>query len=119
KQLFLDHFKQIQDPRSHINRLHELNEVLLIGIISVLCGAETWKQMEEFSKSKVKFLKSLMELPNGVPSDDTLNRVFSCIAPKQFETCFVNWASSLFEGHFEKEVIAFDGKTVRGAKDAS
>lgn len=113
---FLECFGEVEDPRSHINRLHLLNDILLIGISSVLCGAETWKQMEEFAKSKQEFLNDFLVLPNGIPSDDTLNRVFSAINPKQFESCFINWASNLIEGKFPKEVISLDGKTVRGAK---
>jgi hypothetical protein len=87
----------------------------VFGIISTLCGAETWKQMEEFGKAKQKLIKTFMPLPYGVPSDDTINRVFSAIDPKKFELCFVNWASSLSES-FKSEVIAIDGKTARGAK---
>jgi predicted transposase YbfD/YdcC len=87
----------------------------LLAVFSVICGAETWKQMEEFTKSKIDFLKTILALPNGIPSDDTFNRVLSAIDPKVFELCFVNWAESLSES-FEKQVIAIDGKTVRGAK---
>jgi len=113
--LFLTYFKELEDPRSPINKLHELNTILLIGVIATLCGAETWKQMEEFGKAKQKLIKTFMPLPYGVPSDDTINRVFSAIDPKKFELCFVNWASSLSES-FKSEVIAIDGKTARGAK---
>ena len=95
--LFLTYFKELEDPRSPINKLHELNTILLIGVIATLCGAETWKQMEEFGKAKQKLIKTFMPLPYGVPSDDTINRVFSAIDPKKFELCFVNWASSLSE----------------------
>lgn len=112
---FLPFFEHLEDPRSHINKLHELNSILLIGVIATLCGAETWKQMEEFAIAKQKLIKTFISLPNGVPSDDTINRVFSAIDPKQFEICFINWAASLSES-FNGEVIAIDGKTVRGAK---
>jgi predicted transposase YbfD/YdcC len=71
--------------------------------------------MEEFAKSKEKFLKTFLLLPSGIPSDDTINRVFSAIDTKQFEVCFTNWAASLPE-EFKQQVIAIDGKTMRGAK---
>jgi hypothetical protein len=45
-------FSNVEDPRSHINQLHDLQDILLIGIISVICGGETWKQMVEFAYSK-------------------------------------------------------------------
>lgn len=108
-------FKQVDDPRSHINQLHNLIDILLIGIISVICGAETWKQMVAFSKSKEDFLKQFLELPNGIPSEDTINRVFSSIDSNQFEKCFIEWVSSIADLS-KGQVIAIDGKTIRGAK---
>jgi len=112
---FLQYFSQIIDPISHINRIHNLNTILLIGVVATLCGVETWKQVEEFAIAEEKVLESFMSLPNGLPSDDTINSVFSSIDPKQFEICFVNWASSLPES-FQRLVIAIDGKTVRVEK---
>ena len=108
-------FGSIEDPRSHINQLHNLVDILLIGIISVICGAETWKQMIEFAASKEEFLRKFLHLPNGIPSEDTINRVFSSIDSSQFETSFIAWVntiSTLSKG----QVIAIDGKTLRGAK---
>ncbi len=108
-------FSQVEDPRSHINRLHNLIDILFIGIISVLCGAETWKQMVSFSKSKEDFLKTFLELPNGIPSEDTINRLFSSIDSVQLESCFSQWVNSIT--FLEKgQIIAIDGKTIRGAK---
>jgi predicted transposase YbfD/YdcC len=108
-------FKQIEDPRSHINQLHNLIDILLIGIISVICGAETWKQMVGFAKSKEEFLKTFLELPKGIPSEDTINRVFSSIDSIQFETCFIEWVNSIAD-LTKGQIIAIDGKTIRGAK---
>jgi len=108
-------FKQVEDPRSHINQLHNLIDILLIGIISVICGAETWKQMVGFAKSKEDFLKIFLELPNGIPSEDTINRVFSSIDSTQFETCFIQWVNSISDLS-KGQIIAIDGKTIRGAK---
>jgi predicted transposase YbfD/YdcC len=108
-------FKQVEDPRSHINQLHNLIDILLIGIISVICGAETWKQMVGFAKSKEAFLKTFLELPQGIPSEDTINRVFSSIDSNQFETYFIEWVNSIV-GLSKGQVIAIDGKTIRGAK---
>lgn len=107
-------FGQLEDHRSHINRRHNLGDILLMGIISVICGAETWKQMVGFSTSKEEFLKGFLELPNGIPSDDTFNRVFSAIDSSKFEQCFMNWVNSLSE-LTKGQVIAIDGKTIRGA----
>jgi hypothetical protein len=66
-------FGSVEDPRSHINQLHNLVDILVIGIISVICGAETWKQMVDFACSKEEFLNKFLKLENGIPSDDTIN----------------------------------------------
>lgn len=108
-------FGNVQDPRSHINQLHNLVDILLIGIISVICGAETWKQMVDFAYSKEEFLKKFLKLENGIPSDDTINRVFSAIDSSQFEHCFMEWVNSISE-ITKGQVIAIDGKTLCGAK---
>jgi predicted transposase YbfD/YdcC len=106
---------KINDPRSHINRLHKLTDILLIGVISVLCGAETWKQMVGFAKSKEEFLRGFLELPKGIPSEDTINRVFSIIDSNQLEECFIEWVNSI-SLKSKGEIIAIDGKAIRGAK---
>ena len=108
-------FGQIEDHRSHINKLHNLIDILLIGIIAVICGAETWEQMVRFANSKEDFLKKFLELPNGIPSKVTLNRVFSAIDSEQFESCFMEWVNSISDLS-KGQVIAIDGKTIRGAK---
>lgn len=108
-------FSQIDDPRSDINKLHRLDDILLIGIISVICAADTWKDMETYAKAKEDFLRSFLSLPNGIPSDDTFNRVFSSINPDQFERCFMDWVLGLIELS-DGEIIPIDGKTIRGAK---
>lgn len=108
-------FGSIDDPRSHINQLHNLVDILLIGIISVICGAETWKQMIEFANSKEDFLRKFLKFENGIPSEDTINRVFSSIDSVQFENCFINWVNSISK-ITKGQVIAIDGKTLRGAK---
>ena len=108
-------FSQIEDPRSHINQLHKFIDILLIGIISVICGAETWKQMVGFAKSKEEFLKSFLDLPNGIPSEDTINRLFSAIDSTEFEKHFTLWVTTI-SSKSKGQIIAFDGKTIRGAK---
>jgi predicted transposase YbfD/YdcC len=108
-------FGQIDDPRSDINKLHNLNDILLIGIISVICAADTWKNMEGYAKAKEDFLRTFLELPNGIPSHDTFNRVFSAIDSEQFEDCFIQWINTLAK-ITQGEVVAIDGKTIRGAK---
>ncbi|KAA1245767.1 ISAs1 family transposase [Aquimarina sp. RZ0] len=86
-----------------------------MGIISVICGAETWKQMVGFAKSKEAFLKTFLELPNAIPSEDTINRLFSAIDSTEFEKYFIQWVTTVSSQH-KGQIIAIDGKTIRGAK---
>lgn len=108
-------FSQVEDPRSHINKLHNIVDILLIGIISVLCGAETWKQMNMFARTKEEFFKKFIPLENGIPSKDTINRVFSSIDSNSFESCFIEWVNTITTLK-PGQVIAIDGKNLRGAK---
>ena len=108
-------FSQVDDPRRDLGKEHDLNDILLIGIISVICGADSWNEMEQYGLEKEAFLKTFLKLDNGIPSHDTFNRVFSAIDPKQFELCFINWVRELARLN-DKEVVALDGKSLRGAK---
>jgi len=108
-------FSKIDDPRRDLTKLRQLNDILLIGIISVIFGADSWSEMELYAREKEAFLRSFLELPNGIPSHDTFNRVFSAIDSTQFEACFIEWVQSITE-LVPKEIIAIDGKTIRGAK---
>ena len=108
-------FGQIPDFRRTHKQLYDLESILLIGIISVICGAESWNEMEDYAYSKEDFLRSFLDLPNGIPSHDTFNRVFSNIDSNKFESCFIEWVSILAQLN-PKEVIAIDGKTIKGAK---
>ena len=108
-------FSQIPDFRRTHKQLYDLESILLIGIISVICGAESWNEMEDYAYSKEDFLRSFLDLPNGIPSHDTFNRVFSNIDSNKFESCFIEWVSVLAQLN-PKEVTAIDGKTIKGAK---
>ena len=108
-------FGKIDDPRRDLTKLHQLNDILLIGIISVICGADSWNEMELYAQEKEDFLRTFLDLPNGIPSHDTFNRVFSAIDSKQFELCFIEWVKTLAQ-LTDKEIVAIDGKTIRGAK---
>ena len=70
-------FGRIDDFRRSHRKAYDLESILLMGIISVICGANSWNEMESYAKSKKEFLCSFLNLPNGIPSHDTFNRVFS------------------------------------------
>ena len=111
------HFSGLNDPRIKRNKKHLLLDIVILTIIAVLCGAESWDSIELFGKTKLGFLKTFLNLPNGIPSHDTINRVFSMLNPKKFEKLFAQWAASLKDKDIDLELIAIDGKTARGSKD--
>lgn len=115
-QTFLEHFKSLEDPRldNHRNLRHNLTDILVITILATICGADTWEEVNEFGIAKYEWLSTFLELPNGIPSHDTFGRVFSLINPSKFEACFRQWIESL-EIDRDQEIIAIDGKTLRGS----
>lgn len=84
--------------------------------MATICGAESWVDIELFGRSKQSWLKGFLKLSNGIPSHDTLGRVFSLINPKQLQSSFIDWARSLVKIS-NGEVIAVDGKTLRRSHD--
>lgn len=109
-------FSQIEDNRRDLNKLHELNDILVMAIIAVICGADTWNNIEEYCEAKEEWLSSFLNLTNGIPSHDTFNRVISSIDSVHFESCFIEWVSELINVTGVKEIVNIDGKTIRGAK---
>ena len=88
----------------------------MIAICGVICGADSWVDIELFGKSKLNWLKTFLELPNGVPSHDTFGRVFAAINPEEFEKGFMEWVQAINE-LTQGQVIAIDGKQLRGSRD--
>jgi hypothetical protein len=77
----MSYFSNIRDPRVERRREHDLEDIMFITIVSIICGAESWYDMEEFGKSKEDRLKTFLRLPGGIPSHDAFNRVFSALDP--------------------------------------
>ena len=114
---FLDYFADLEDPRRYYgHKLHELSDILVLTILAVIGGAESWVDVEEFGINKKEWLEVFLKLPNGIPSHDTIGRLFSMLAPDGFEKCFLNWVKSLIKIE-EGEIIAIDGKTLRRSHD--
>lgn len=112
---FLRHFDAVEDPRmDNHNKRHNFHDILVITILGAICGADNWAEICDFAEAKIEWLQTFLELPNGIPSHDTFGRVFSKIDPHEFEECFIEWISSLTID-ISKEIIAIDGKTLRGS----
>jgi len=112
---FVSHFRVIRDPRIERNKLHPLESILFVAMCAVLSGIESWEGMEEFGEAREEWLKRYVELPYGIPSADTFGRVFAQIAPQEFEKGFLSWVRGVYK-KTEGEVIAIDGKTLRGSR---
>ena len=105
-------FASLEDPRILLKTAHKLIDIIIIAICAVICGADTWAQIEEFGKTRVEWFESFLELPNGIPSHDTFGRIFSLISAKLFQACFQQWINEVFQ-ITAGQVIPIDEKTAR------
>lgn len=110
----LGYLSIIKDPRLDRKKLHALGDILFIGICATLCGGDTWEDLHLFAEERKDWLQQYIDLKNGIPSTDTIARVFSIIDPAQFEIAFRNWVCSLYRVE-DGKIIAIDGKRVRGS----
>ena len=111
----LGYLSIIKDPRLDRKKLHNLGDILFIAICASLCGCDTWEDIYLFAEIRLDWLKRYITLANGLPSVDTIARVFSLIDPDEFELAFRNWVSSLYEVQ-DGKIIAIDGKRLRGSR---
>ena len=116
KKAFLEHFEDLEDPRSRRSP-HDLEELLLTAICAVLSGADTWAAVALWGRAKLDWLRRFLPFENGVASHDTFGRVFALPDAAVFEERFIRWMRSVC-GAFEGLQVALDGKTVRRPKAA-
>lgn len=112
----ITHFQDLPDPRVNRTRDHDLIDLLVIAICTLLCGGESFNDMEDFGHAKHDWFKTFLTLRHGIPSHDTFNRLFAALDPKAFGQCFVNWTQSLRQA-LAQEIVALDGKALRRALD--
>lgn len=114
--LLLEHFKTLDDPRAEHLLEHQLLDIIGLTICAVICGADSWVDIETYGKAKQAWLSEFLELPNGIPSHDTIARVFAALNPTALQECFLSWVKAI--AHLsEGEIIAIDGKTLRQSYD--
>ena len=112
----LKHFKDIDEPRTEYLIEHQLLDIIAITICAVICGAESWDEIEEYGVSKQEWLKKFLALPNGIPSKDTIRRLFARLDSEKLQSCFLNWVKTIAQ-LTQGEIIAIDGKTLRHSYD--
>jgi predicted transposase YbfD/YdcC len=108
----VEHFAAVEDPRREHGRLHSLTDILVISLCAVISGADSFAEIELFATTKEKWLKTFIDLENGIPSHDTLARVFSILDPEALGTAFRRWVTELATLS-AGEVVAIDGKSLR------
>ena len=114
---FGKHLDCIKDPRRH-NIRHNLYDILMISLCALISGADSWTQVAEYGRSKFDWFSEFLELPNGIPSHDTLGRLFAMLDPIYFQEFFSRWVNDLSKS-IKFKTVAVDGKTNRGSHDTS
>ena len=91
------HFAELTDPRVDRGNLHLLLDILVIALSAVICGADTWVEMEAYGRAKEEGLKQFLPLPHGIPSHDTFARVLARLKTEELQCCFLNWRHAVSE----------------------
>jgi predicted transposase YbfD/YdcC len=123
-QTIIDHFSELEDPRSHVNRKHLLGDLIVISICAVIAGADGPEAIAEWAKANKRWLRQRLPLPCGIPSHDTIGRVLATLKPQAFQACFQAWIRSLCSEGSDDDaatdaaaIVAIDGKTLRRSHD--
>ena len=101
------HFQNLPDPRVNRTKDHDLIDILVIAICTLLCAGESFNDMEDFGHAKHDWFKTFLRLPNGIPSHDTFNRLFAALDPQAFLDCFRRWTQSL-RAAIPQEIVALE-----------
>ena len=116
KAALTDVFSSLPDPRMDRTKRHSLPSMMFIAISGIICGADDWVSVARFGRTKLPWLETFLDLPNGIPSHDTFSRVFSLLDPDAFAEGFARWVEG-FANLTEGKVVAVDGKTLRRSFD--
>jgi predicted transposase YbfD/YdcC len=106
------HFADLPDPRRKQGKRHKLSDLIVIAVCAVVCAADSWADVADFGRAKLKWFKTFLDLPHGIASQDTFERVFARLDPDAFEACFEAWTRAL-AGSSGGQLLAIDGKKIR------
>ncbi len=109
KKTMLSFFDALTDPRVDRTKRHSVKDIIGLTICAVLSGCNDWEEIELYGQIKETWLKQFLELPNGIPSHDTINRVFAVLNPDELRNCFIDWVQSVAV-ITESRVVSIDGK---------
>ena len=109
------HFATLPDPRRRKVKYPLIN-FIVIAICAVICGADDFVAISNFGRKKRRWFRKILDLRAGIPSHDRFNAIFSMLSPAEFERCLLSWIQALHEAT-DGQVIAIDGKTLRGSFD--
>jgi hypothetical protein len=110
-------FEEVPDFRLERRKLHKLSDILMLSLCAVLSGAEDFEDMENYGRQQQAFLGQFLDLPNGIPSHDTINRVYNRLDKDKFLACLYRWSRELldFMDHYQLNI---DGKVLRATGEA-
>lgn len=111
------YFAPLKDPRRVHRRLHLLQDIIVIALCATIAGAKDWQEIALFGRKRLAWFQGFLQLPHGLPSHDTLERVFARLNPRAFQACFRNWVAALQQA-LKLKHIAIDGKTLRSSGSA-
>jgi predicted transposase YbfD/YdcC len=104
-------FRDLQDPRA-ANARHPLSDLLSLAIMAVLCGCQGWAGVEAWACGNRRWLETFLDLPHGIPTHDTFDRVFAMLDPLKFEQAFAAFTAALVKNG-QGLFVGVDGKTLR------
>jgi predicted transposase YbfD/YdcC len=117
-EVFTPFFENLTDPRLDRTKRHSLFNIIILAVCGTLAGADGWVEIERYGRVKLDFFRQFLDLPHGIPSHDTFGRVFRLLRPAALLPCIHQWLAALGRA-VAGEVVAIDGKTLRGSFDTA
>ena len=113
-----EYFETLTDSRQQAKVLHNFTEIVMMVICAVIAGCDVWEDIADYCRVKERWLRERigLKLENGIPSHDTLSRVFGMLDPTEFQGRFIEWAQVACGKH-SREILSLDGKTMRGSRN--
>jgi predicted transposase YbfD/YdcC len=116
--IFIECFSKVTDPRVERHKKHLLIDIIALTLFGIMSGAQTFDEIELFGEIHEEWLKKYLQLPNGIPSHDTINRTLSLLDPNLLQKSFIDWIGKV-KGYVNENVIAIDGKTMKASHQNS